>query len=622
MSQPKYLNELPTPASIKLECGSYLDMEMREGTQDMGIKHPYSGRKLKTTVWSYTRPGQEPSSPAPTLIVDKGKDYRCPVDIRFKNKLGFDHFLGIDRTVSCCTSSLDGVPCRSKRGSDIRTVVHLHGSNTNSQWDGNPEAWYTDTYADGTIDTGKLFFSDINHYENDQPATNLFYHDHAMGITRLNVYMGLVGLYLIEDNEKSQMGLPSGDYDIPLAFQDFKFELKDGKAERFYTFNEQDSCCRALPPNGIEAEVYGDIMTVNGKVWPKKKVLPTMYRFRLLNGCDSRYLRIAFWSPKGRAFLPFFVVGSDQSLLMSPVLVKDLLVGPGERYEIVVDFKGFAGESLILTNSEPTAVGPVKWDIDGQWMRFDVEEGKRSSGYSDKKPDWNLPDPVHNILKYVVNVRQIILTEMDQQPAGYPGVRVRPMIGTPDFVDGLPYMAPETEIPMEKTAEVWEFINISPDQHPMHIHLVRFKILNRQAFSERSRRAYAQTKRLEFIEAPKPPEDHENGLKDTVVVPSGHVVRIAMVFEKAGPYVYHCHILSHEDNEMMRPYLVVPYGLNEDQMKAKVERFMASYDLEAYTGPQPNCNAPSFNNVGDDMRHFNDANTGVTSALFFNDNRG
>ncbi len=230
----------------------------------------------------------------------------------------------------------------------IPTVVHLHGGHTESASDGLPEQWFTQNFAV----KGPTFVKENYYYENTQEAATLWYHDHALGITRLNVYAGLAGFYLLTDNNEENLQanntLPSGEYDIEIVLQDRMFS---DNGELFYPSTDPDiipnfndgTPTLPLPPGpSAIAEFFGDFIVVNGMVWPKLDVEPRQYRFRMLNGSDSRFYILQLSNGNS-----FYVIGTDDGLLENPVTNTQLLIAPGERYDIVVDFTGMAQRNRI-----------------------------------------------------------------------------------------------------------------------------------------------------------------------------------------------------------------------------------------------------------------------------------
>jgi spore coat protein A len=390
-------------------------------------------------------------------------------------------------------------------GDTPRTTMHLHGAVVAPDSDGDPEA----TILPGEIDN--------YHYPNGQDACTLWYHDHAMGITRLNVYMGIAGFYLVRSAQEAALNLPAGEYDIPLVIQDRSFN-PDGS---FY-----------YPPMW-EDHFYGDTILVNGKVWPFLNVKRGKYRFRLLNGSNSRTYTLALSNGS-----PFQQIGSDQGLLAAPLTVTSVTIAPGERIEVVMDFAGFAGGSQIfLQNSAPIHYPGTPGDgVIPQVMRFNVIA---ATGHTAA-----VPSPLRAVPR---------TPESEARLSRSFDLRLLPdpCRGSAWMINGQRYDT-VNETPRLGSTEIWTFINRSPLMHPMHMHLVRFQIMDRQPFQVINNRVTPTGPRV-------PPLPDEAGWKDTVQARPSELTRVIARFEGfPGYYPYHCHILEHEDNEMMRRMLVLP----------------------------------------------------------------
>jgi len=387
-------------------------------------------------------------------------------------------------------------------------IVHLHGGKVTHQSDGYPEWAFPPGDSSG-----------IYYYPNIQPAATLWFHDHALGITRLNVMMGLAGLYYLRDNNELALNLPSGEYEIPLVIQDKTFHA-DGSISYHENF---------------EDHFFGDKILVNGKVWPYLNVKKGKYRFRVLNGSNSRAYTLKF--SNGSSFTQ---IGSDLGFLQTPVVLDSLTLLPGERYDIVVDFSSYpTGTEIILTNSAPApfpgfpGVGVIP-DV----MKFKVQS---SVGYTAALPGTLVP--VEQLLPANADEsRNFELMSMASPPCGEHS-------HTMWSINGLMW-DDITEFPVFGSTEIWTWHNQSGISHPMHMHLVAFQILDRQAINE----ATGQP------EGPiLPPGASEKGWKDTANSPPGFVTRVIVRFDGfTGLYPYHCHILEHEDHEMMRQFEVVP----------------------------------------------------------------
>jgi spore coat protein A, manganese oxidase len=414
------------------------------------------------------------------------------------NQLPAHHFLPIDYT-------LDGA------GSDVpevRAVVHLHGGRTPPDSDGYPEHWTVPGQTQTCF------------YPCDQPAALLFCHDHSMGINRLNIYAGLQSFFVVRDPREDALNLPSGKYEVPLMLADRLF-TSDGQL--FYPVSP-DRKHPWLP------EVFGNAILVNGKLQPYHEAEPRKYRLRIMNGSNGRFYRISFAGRPG-----FHVIGNDQGLLTAPISTKLVPLAPAERIDIVVDFAPMAGSSIRMISDS------------FELMEFRV--AKTGSPDTSQLPAMLLTGGVQPPEAGAVRTRRLTLEERLD--------RVQQSMGM--FLNNTPWLAPVTEQPTINTTEIWELVNLTEDSHPIHLHLVRFQILDRRPIETFT---YYQAKgTLHFTGPALPREAFESGWKDTVRTDPGAVTRIIIPFEGyTGRYVWHCHILEHEDNQMMRPYDVLPPG--------------------------------------------------------------
>src|SRR5262245_17469436 len=282
-----------------------------------------------TLLWGYNG-----SYPGSTFEARSGE----PIRVLWRNALPSTHPLPIDTTIHGAEPDKPAV----------RTVVHLHGEKDLPDSDGYPEAWFTRDFEK----TGPYYKSSYYDYPNDQRAATLWYHDHALGITRLNNYMGLSGMYILRDEIEASLNLPSGDFEIPLVIQDRSI-APDGSL--IYPVQVTDDPDPRVPPVWIP-EFFGDLLLVNGKIWPFLDVEPRKYRFRILNGSNSRFYRLALAESNDAGMLtgnrgPDFVqIGSDGGLLSQPVLRTTIVAAPAERFDVIVDFSDHGGASFVLTN--------------------------------------------------------------------------------------------------------------------------------------------------------------------------------------------------------------------------------------------------------------------------------
>jgi len=519
-----YVDVLPVPPVIRpTASGSPVSIHMRSFRQKVHRDLPPS------TLWGYNN-----SWPGPTFEVRRGQ----PLTVKWINELPLKHFLPIDTTIH---GSEEGVP-------EVRTITHVHGAQVLPESDGYPDSWCT---PDGKL--GAVPAANPSHYPNDQAATTLWYHDHTLGITRLNVYAGLAGLYLIRDGEEDALNLPSGPYEIPLLIQDRSFAA-DGTL--------------LYPPanNGTHPmwmqEFFGQTICVNGKAAPFLEVEPRKYRFRMVNGSNARFYHLTLvpadenGQRNGRPVdaPPLRQIGTDGGLLPTPLSLHYLIVSPGERFDLVIDFSEYKGMNLALLNDAPAPYARGGEFVAPEVMLFKVTKplaAKDTSSLPDSLVPWTPMDPA-----LAVRERTLALTEMDRPADGYTMIG---LLGMKHWDD------PITEDPKAGTTEIWSFVNTTGDVHPIHLHLVQFQVLNRQAFDVKT---YVQTGKINYAGIPMPPEANERpAWKDTIKTYGGLITRVIAKFDlpagtvvKPGDefrYVWHCHVLEHEDNEMMRPYKVV-----------------------------------------------------------------
>jgi len=390
-------------------------------------------------------------------------------------------------------------------------------------------------------------------------------------MTRLNVYAAPAGFYLLR---RGPGDLPAGAlpgpaprlgdlpgtryYEIPLAIQDRSFN-EDGSL--FYPDSRaffDEFTGPYVPDSDVppiwQPEFFATTMVVNGKTWPALEVEPRRYRFRLLNGCNSRFLILVLATdPVARpvtASLPIWQIGSDGGFLPEPVRQSQLLMAPAERVDAIVDFTGLApGTEIYLLNLGPDEpfgelLEPPEPSADpettGQVMKLVVVP---LASKDTSLPPQLLRLPAFTPLGTATATRRVSLNE---QASSYPGFDgpVAAMLGTMngDTPVMLGWDDPITENPAVGATEIWELHNFTEDAHPIHIHEVQFQIVDRRPFDGPA----------------SGPEPGERGFKDTVIAYPDQVTRVKARFDDAGLYVWHCHIVEHEDNEMMRPYRIGP----------------------------------------------------------------
>jgi FtsP/CotA-like multicopper oxidase with cupredoxin domain len=698
---PKYVTPLVIPPVMK-ENGAVNNyaIAVRQFRQQIlpgGIWNTINGRAdayPPTTVWSYG----PAADPTPAVAPDPGSQFNypaytiettsnTPVNVRWINGLVDEktgrflpHLLPIDQTLHWANPSklcIDGsfrTDCRGftpeRYKGPVPIVTHVHGSHVEGHSDGYPEAWWLPAainipanyarkgrlFDDATgTNPGNLGYADYS-YRNDQPATTLWYHDHALGVTRSNVYAGPAGYWLIRGGAFDgaaggvlpgpapvagdtvlQLNVPgdpvrSGIREIPILIQDRSFNA-DGslfypETRAFFEGVEPRQLQIPFIPNRRSdisplwnPEAFFNVMVVNGVSWPQLEVAPALYRLRFLNGCNSRFL----WLKFDRQDVEVYQIGAEQGFLPAPVLMNSLnldqsgdgkaqlLIALAERADVIVDFRGLANgttfELLNIGPDEPFGGGipgadfaPADPATTGKVMRFVVNAALNGASPTDPGGETPATDPgalalnaedapggaaVHRkvslneaisekvCVSFLTNgtIRQIASVkagpgfEADCAAAGGEVFGPREaLLGTVDSTGGgIPLMwtdmtgtsAPVsvtlkngttvevnvTENPTLGDTEEWSLHNFTEDAHPIHLHLVRFQVVGRAALG-----------------APVVPgvgvEPWEAGFKDTVISYPGEITTVKARFDIAGLYVWHCHILEHEDNEMMRPYVV------------------------------------------------------------------
>jgi bilirubin oxidase len=558
---------------------------------------------LPTTVWSYGAIDFPDSFHYPAFTIEATVDR--PVRVAWINDLVdangdfLPHLLPVDPTLHWAnpgggTTSRDSRPefaaTPGPYTGPVPIVVHLHGGTNTEESDGYAEAWYLPAARNlpaGFAPVGTFYdefaakFADqwgqvwqpgtaVFQYDNSQRPATLWFHDHTLGMTRLNVYAGPAGFYLLRGGETD---LPEGtlpasasasgtaSYEIPLAIQDRSFTA-DGAL--FYPPSRaffDDFAGPYIPESDVSPifnpEVFGNTMVVNGRTWPLLEVEPRRYRLRFLNGCNSRFLILKLASdpraprPASGA-LPFHQIGSDGGFLPAPVTLDQLLLAPAERADVILDISEVSpGTELFLINEGPdepfggglvgTDFPPADPETTGQVLKLIVVP---RAGEDRSLPADQLTLPARADLGPPSVTRRLSLNEEDSHVLAGVGP-VEAQLGTVDEAGQpvpLDWDDPITETPVLDAVEVWELHNFTADAHPIHIHEVQFQVLDREPFAGTAR----------------PPEPWETGDKDTVIAYPDEITRVKARFEHPGLFVWHCHILEHEDNEMMRSLRVEP----------------------------------------------------------------
>ncbi len=641
----------------------YYEIAVREFTQQILPTGP------ETTVWSYgsdKHPGtvaQGGSFFYPAFTVEN--KFNRPTKVKWINGLdGKQHLLPVDPSLHWANpigrrdsrpNPVDDptywdhqyIDQDGRYTGPVPMVTHVHGAHVNEESDGYPEAWWLPASASGVNFTHGRYFDYfmqkypyldwgpgyVNYtYHNQQRATTLWYHDHTLGMTRLNVYAGPAGFWLIRGglddrvkdlrtNRNAVLPGPAPGvganpfgtyYEIPIVIQDRSFNgdnslwFPDNRA--FFEGLDRDQLQvpftfdqLGINPNsngwglgcdgGVSdvapiwnPEFFGNVMVVNGRSWPYLDVEQRRYRFRLLNGCNARFLVLKF----DDARVDVWQIGSDGGFLPAPVRINDfpadgdpdgiakLLVAPAERYDVIVDFTNVpVGTEVLMLNIGPDEpFGGFDFDAadpetTGQVMQFRVTAAQ---GIDPSTPPQYLQLPsssqvTPNSTRYLslneeesanVRVSEDLADNLVYDCGGEPFGPTAALVGTYDPNTGTPqglrWMAPITENPSVGASETWEIHNFTMDAHPIHVHLIQFQVVGREPIGGGTSSA-----------GQNDPLPWETGWKDTVIAYPGEITRIKMRFDQAGLYVWHCHIIDHEDNEMMRPYHVGPIPANSPQ---------------------------------------------------------
>ena len=579
----KFVDPLPIPQLLRPQllrpnhfCNSHIPpkpfyhISMEEGFHILHSQIP------ATKLWTYNK-----ASSSLLIENERGID----IYVKWENKLPTVHLLASDIDHNLLGAGTD-VP-------DVRNVVHVHGGEQTAQSDGGPLEWFV---------PGK---SVVYHYPNGQLPTMLFWHDHAMGITRLNNYAGLAGgIYIIRDPHiERDLNLPVGEFEIPLVLIDKTFDIN---GQIVYQGGNHTWMSHFL----------GNTILVNNRVWPFLNVKPTKYRLRIVNASDTRTYGLKLLKtplngtpPNYTGSIPgplFTQIGSDGGYLPEPILLTDsVIMGIGERIDVIVDFSmSEPGEYILINNANGTFPNGSTPDANtSQVMKFNVINSTNPLPNFFTKTPQNLFEPLH--VQSVTVKRQLILNTF-------------PIIGTatPEalFLNNTSFMNPVTETPKLDSTELWTFVNTTQGMHPIHIHLIQFQLFERQQFrlKDYQNDLDAQNPGLEagggiplqldvtpyLIGSPTFPQGtNEYAWKDVIQVPGsndakiGYITRILARFAPQqkgqrfpfdatkGQYMWHCHIQSHEDNEMMRPYQIFhpSPGLSPDKHFHHDDEYCADY---------------------------------------------
>jgi spore coat protein A, manganese oxidase len=641
---PKYTQQLvippiytPTTVMINGTLTDTYQVEMVSGVMQQILPPGFPA----TSVWAYkglTNAGVIAHSPAATFEASVG----TPVRVTWINNITSDYMFAIDPTLHWANPNnipMDTTMAQAMNGlappyppgynglpytlpgtaivtnpdgwnaqTSVPLVTHLHGGEVISDYDGGPEQWFTQGGLQGP-DYRSLAGAPANgatyEYPNEQQPATLWYHDHALGVTRINVMSGLAGFYLLRDvNDTVQALLPTNQYEVPLAIQDRSFNI-DGSLW-FPTVGINPTMHPYWMP-----EFFGNTIMVNGVVWPNLNVDQGWYRFRILDGSNARFYTIALKDQTTGLKLPFIQIGSDGGYLKAPVTLQELTIAPGERADILVDFSAITPGTRIIVENKAKAPFPGGAQPDpqttGQIMQFTVQA---NVGFN-RGLSIALPATLNPTLtgpSFPTLPAPPAFTAPNVNPRTLPLVEVMGMLGPLEvLLNGQKWAAPTTEQPRVGDTEDWVIPNLTADTHPIHLHLVQFQLVSRQKFdvakytvawysanaagSQTGMPPWDNTYTPTLVDVTPflkgkvmPPAPNEQGWKDTVQMNPGEVTVIRVRFAPqnapttgAGAptagvnlysfdptlptspgYVWHCHIIDHEDNEMMRRYEVLP----------------------------------------------------------------
>ncbi|KAI3443302.1 uncharacterized protein J3R85_000233 [Psidium guajava] len=539
-----YVDELPQMPKLfgyTLDAGSPGPGHLTIGMYE--TKWKFHRDLPATTVFAYGTSAQTATVPGPTVEAIRG----VPTSVAWENHLPESHILPWDPTILTAIPKHGGVP----------TVVHLHGGVHPPESDGGPFAWFTSDFKE----TGSAWSRSAYKYPNIQRSGNLWYHDHALGLTRVNLLAGLIGAYVLRDPAfDAKMNLPAGpEFDRHLMIFDRSF-YKDGSLFLNYTGDNP-----TIHPQW-QPEYFGYAIIVNGKAWPYLQVQRRKYRFRIVNVSNARYYSLALTNG-----LSFTVVGSDSSYLASPIATRRIVLSPSETFDVVIDFSTATATESILTNGAPYPypTGAQPDQLMGQVMKFIIKPGAPSLPDTSRVPASLAPSQAATIVGASVT-RYITMYEYLSSAN----------LSTHLYINGKSFLDPATETPKSGSTEVWEVINLTGDNHPLHIHLATFQAIKVQQLVDEQGFLNCMTRKNDAVacnvagHATGPTLDvpaHERAWKNVVKLEPGYkttvVVHFNLVEQNNAPYpfdatsapgyVYHCHILDHEDNEMIRPLKLV-----------------------------------------------------------------
>jgi FtsP/CotA-like multicopper oxidase with cupredoxin domain len=551
----KFLDPLRIPPVIKVAEGS----EVRRLKITMKTTYVRLHSELpRTRVWAY-----DGHFPGPTIDVRRGQKLR----VTWRNAISGEFPLtavAVDVQNATADPGRDGAePLAEVAALPAWLVTHVHGARTG----GGNDGWTENAVLRGE--------AQLAEYLNDQQATTLWYHDHAMAITALNVQTGLAGMYLIRDDEEDALQLPSGKYEVPLIICDRNLDTTtDGNLTGGLLYKRT---IVQTEPMQIKLPFTGPFTLVNGVIWPHLRVDARWYRFRMLNSSNSRPYTFELRDENGEPVRgALHQIGSDSGLLPAPAHLDHLTLEPGERGDVLIDFSSFRGTSLSLVNTLAPPIPATAPNPDV--MQFRVRARAVSDEFtlpSTLSPSFvrlthdNLPEHAHRwLVLAAVDGRHAEMWEMveiDEAPADLPLdgiVQVQLQNGDPKTLQRVTREFKDaTAFYVEHGAwEQWRFLNVSAIPHPIHIHLIGFQAISRDMFDVASfDTAVGGTSAPVTFTGPGTLEPGEQAWKDTIRVGGGELVSIVGEFTGGtGRYVHHCHILEHEDEGMMRTFVVMP----------------------------------------------------------------
>jgi FtsP/CotA-like multicopper oxidase with cupredoxin domain len=575
-----FADALPVPRRlVAARQNGRLSVPIRAGA------HRFHRDLPASSIWGY-----DGMVPGPTIEAERGQ----PVTVQWRNEL--DGALPVVVTTAPEPTDTSGVPVQCVPGLSGGTpdqnaaalaghaVVHLHGGLTPASYDG---------WAENLVAPGQ---DAVFHYPMDQRAALLWYHDHVMGVTRFGIYAGLAGLWIIRDRRERELGLPEGPpFEVPLLIQDRNFGLDEAGRLTGQLVHKTD-------PEVMEA--FAPFTAVNGKVWPLLQVQPATYRLRVLNGSNARTYRLVLVRDGEPELHRMTQIGTDHGLLRTPAGVPPdgLVLAPAERADLLADFSGLApGSELTLVNTAAApfdgapfpaadargAADPGRMLPYPHVMGFRVVPGpagrrtipgELATDYRPPAPDALAGAPRRAIAlverelegeSSMLTMRELVIAGDDH--AG-PAVTVTDGEQTTRYRAAAAHFEDATTFfPVLGRHEVWQLINLTGDTHPIHVHLDPFQILSRRpiryqipdhGIEDRGITAAVTLGRDPDDEPGHAIDDNERGLKDTVRVNPSEIAEIAVRFTTySGRYMYHCHVLEHEDRDMMRPFVTMPAGL-------------------------------------------------------------